>query len=164
MDPQQIPLRDLHLPEFIGSWPLAPGWWVIIAALLLFVAWLLRESLRKWRRNAPRRLALRELARVRSDYDNGVDIVTLGKELSELLRRAMLAYAPRKEVAGLTGDAWLSWLDRGMEQELFANGPGRVLGSLPYRGSEQEDEQVDIDELTDVVRQRLLTPVPGGTG
>ena len=31
MDPEQIPLRDLHLPEAIGWWPLAPGWWVVIA-------------------------------------------------------------------------------------------------------------------------------------
>ena len=31
MDPEQIPLRDLHLPEAVGWWPLAPGWWVLIA-------------------------------------------------------------------------------------------------------------------------------------
>jgi hypothetical protein len=160
MDPQQIPLRDLHLPAFIGGWPLAPGWWVIVAALLLCIAYLLRESLRNWRHNAPRRLALRELARVRSDYDSGVDIVTLGQELSELLRRAMLAYAPRNEVAGLTGDAWLHWLDRGLDENPFADGPGRILGTLPYCGNDQED--IDIDQLTDVVRQRLLAPLAGG--
>ena len=162
MDPQQIPLRDLHLPEFIGTWPYALGWWFIIGVLFVFVAYLLRESIRKWRRNAPRRLALRELVRVRNDYDNGVDVVTLGKELSELLRRTMLAYAPRKEVAGLTGDAWLKWLDQGLEQKLFVDGPGRVLGVLPYCGSDQEDAEINIDELTDAVRQRLMTPVPGG--
>ena len=32
MDPEQIPLRDLHLPEAIGLWPLAPGWWVTITS------------------------------------------------------------------------------------------------------------------------------------
>jgi hypothetical protein len=161
MDPQQIPLRDLHLPEMIGSWPLAPGWWVVIAMLLLCVAYLVRKSFIKWRYNAPRRLALRELNRIRGEYDSGVDIVTLGKELSELLRRAMLAYAPRNEVAGLTGDAWLRWLDQGLEQSVFAEGPGQVLGSLPYRGADQEENEIDIDELTDVVRQRLLAPLPG---
>ena len=31
MDPQQIPLRDLHLPDAISWWPLAPGWWLAIA-------------------------------------------------------------------------------------------------------------------------------------
>ena len=35
MDPTQLPLRDLHLPETIGWWPLAPGWWFAIAALVV---------------------------------------------------------------------------------------------------------------------------------
>ena len=30
MDEKALPLRDLHLPEPIGWWPLAPGWWVIL--------------------------------------------------------------------------------------------------------------------------------------
>jgi hypothetical protein len=160
MDPTQIPLRDLHLPQFIGTWPLAPGWWVLIGLLLLLFAYLSRESYRKWRHNAPRRLALRELNRVRGEYDRGVDKVTLGKELSELLRRAMLAYAPRRQVAGLTGDSWLEWLDRGLDEQLFSKGPGRILESLPYLSREQQDREFDIDELTDAVRQRLRTPVP----
>lgn len=162
MDPNQIPLRDLHLPELIGTWPFAPGWWVLITLLALGVGWLLRESYRKWRRNAARRLALRELARVRGEYDSGVDIVTLGKELSELLRRAMLAYAPRQQVAGLTGEAWLTWLDQGLDEKCFAEGPGRALGSLPYRGGDHEEDDIDIDALTDAVRKRLQTPLPGG--
>ena len=38
MDPEQIPLRDLHLPEAIGWWPLAPGWWILIAIALVGLA------------------------------------------------------------------------------------------------------------------------------
>jgi hypothetical protein len=159
MDPTQIPLRDLHLPEMIGWWPLAPGWWAIVALLFCAAVYGIRQLFLRWRYNAPRRLALRELNRVRSEYDRGVDSVTLGKELSELLRRAMLAYAPRKQVAGLTGERWLAWLDEGLDNKLFTEGPGRVLESLPYRGRDQENRDIDIDELTDVVRQRLRTPL-----
>ena len=36
-------LRGLHLPEPVGLWPLAPGWWMVFVAfsLLLFgaIAW-----------------------------------------------------------------------------------------------------------------------------
>ena len=53
MDPTQIPLRDLHLPDLIGTWPLAPGWWVLIALLAAGLLWLAREGYRKWRFNAP---------------------------------------------------------------------------------------------------------------
>jgi hypothetical protein len=163
MDPALIPLRDLHLPDAVGWWPLAPGWWLLVAVLLVALAYGLHAAYRRWRHNAPRRYALRELKRVRSEYDRGIDSVTLGKELSELLRRAMLAYAPRNEVAGLTGETWLEWLDRGLDDRPFTKGAGRILESLPYLGSDQENRAVDIDELTDVVRRRLRSPLAEGT-
>ena len=43
MDPEQIPLRDLHLPEAIGLWPLAPGWWVTITLAVIFLGFLVRR-------------------------------------------------------------------------------------------------------------------------
>ena len=103
MDPTQIPLRDLHLPEMIGWWPLAPGWWFLIALAAAGIGYLLYRSFVKWRSNASRRVALRELARIQAEFKEGVDETSLAIELSELLRRTMLAYAPRREVAGLTG-------------------------------------------------------------
>lgn len=160
MDPQQIPLRDLHLPDPTGWWPLAPGWWFLIALALAGLGYLLRNAWLDWRRNAPRRLALRELARLRGEYERGVDIVTFARELSELLRRAMLACAPRAEVAGLTGARWLEWLDRGLDDRPFSDGPGRVLISLPYRGADPEEGEFDLDLLTDVVQKRLSTRLP----
>ena len=45
MDPKQIPLRDLHLPEVVGWWPLAPGWWVLLAMLVIACGFLVRAWL-----------------------------------------------------------------------------------------------------------------------
>lgn len=159
MDPEQLPLRDLHLPEALGWWPPAPGWWV----LALFVAALLGRYLwrlwRDWRRGSARRLALRELSRIAGRYAADGNAARLASDLSALLRRAMLAYAPRGHVAGLTGEAWLAWLDRGLEQPLFAEGPGRAIVSLPYRRDATAREP-EVDELLAAVRQRLGTPLP----
>lgn len=160
MNPEQIPLRDLHLPEAIGWWPLAPGWWLLIGLFVLALAYLAREIHRQRRRNAARRFALRELARLRSAYDTDGNAVALGIRLSELLRRAMLAYSARSEVAGLTGPAWLEWLDRGLEDKPFSEGPGQKLQELPYRGAAAVPRDVDIDGLIEAVRRRLQTPLP----
>lgn len=162
MDPQQIPLRDLHLPEPLDWWPLAPGWWILIALVLIGLGYVAHSAWLRWRRNALRRLALKNLARVRRDYDRGQDVLTLVKEMSTLLRRAMLAYTPRDEVAGLTGRDWLVWLDRGLVDRPFTNGPGSMLESLPYQGGAPADEDFDIDGLTDAIRVRLRTPLPEG--
>jgi len=161
MDPEQIPLRDLHLPDAIGLWPLAAGWWVLIALVVAGVGYLLYKQYLKWRWNAARRLALSELGRVRTAFESGADALTLGKELSELVRRSMLAYAPRGEVAGLTGDNWLAWLDRGLDDKPFTSGPGKTLESLPYQRPEKVADEVDISGLIDAVHQRLRTPLPG---
>ena len=163
MNPQELPLRGLHLPDAVGWWPLAPGWWVLIAfavvaAALLFRAWRLRRA-----HSAARRKALRQLEESRSAYDYHGDPVVLGTEVSELLRRAMLAYAPRAEVAGLTGDAWLAWLDRDLGESRFQRGAGRALLELPYRNPETAAKDVDIDGLLAAVRERLQTPVGRGT-
>jgi len=159
MDPEQIPLRDLHLPEAVSWWPLAPGWWVLIALATAGLIYLLYKQYRHWQGNAARRLALKTFSQVRSDYENGADPVALGVALSELLRRSMLAYAPRDEVAGLTGDSWLAWLDQGLDDRPFTNGAGRNLPSLPYQRPEKIALELDIAGLLDAVHQRLKTPL-----
>ena len=159
MDPAQIPLRGLHLPDAIGWWPLAPGWWVLIVAALIGLVLLLRSWLQRRARAAARRHAIRQFDQARSAYADHGNAVKLGIELSELLRRTMLAYAPRADVAGLTGDAWLEWLDRDLAEPRFRTGAGRELVDLPYRNPETADSDADIDGLLAAVRERLRTPV-----
>jgi len=161
MDPEQIPLRDLHLPEAIGWWPLAPGWWVVIALLAVGVGFLLRLYLRTYARGAARRHALQKLKDLTADFEQHHNAVVFSSNLSGLLRRTMLAYAPREEVAGLTGDEWLAWLDRDLDQPRFRNETGRKLLEMPYC---RPDDNLTAMELVDVVaavRQRLATPVGG---
>lgn len=162
MDPQAIPLRGLHLPEPVGWWPLAPGWWVLMAMLVIGCAFLVRAWLRRRAHSAARRKALRQLEESRSAFAYHGNPVVLGAEVSELLRRAMLAYAPRSEVAGLTGEDWLAWLDRDLETPRFREGAGRSLLELPYRNPETVAADVDVEAMLAAVRERLQTPVGRG--
>jgi type II secretory pathway pseudopilin PulG len=161
MDPAQIPLRGLHLPDAIGWWPLAPGWWVIIALLAAGLILLLRRARQRRRESAARRHALRQLERATSAFAKHGDPVRLGSEASEILRRTMLAYAPRSDVAGLTGEAWLDWLDRDLPEPRFSKGPGRSLLDLPYRNPRTVGDTVDIGGMLVAVHERLRTPVGG---
>ncbi|MGB5490199.1 MAG: DUF4381 domain-containing protein [Woeseiaceae bacterium] len=159
MDETQLPLRDLHLPDAIGWWPLAPGWWFLLLLAAGALTYLLLRAVRAWQKNAPRRFALAELARYEKEYLQHRDPVTLGKQLSELLRRGMLAYASRGEIAGLTGNAWLIWLDNGMPLPYFHTQGGKSLLELPYRNPNSDFSDVDIDAMLSAVRMRLSVPL-----
>lgn len=161
MDETALPLRDLHLPDAIGWWPLAPGWWAVVAILGAVLGYTLLRVYRRWQFNAPRRYAMRELARYEAEYLEHRNPVKLGKQLSELLRRGMLAYAPREEVAGLTGDIWLAWLDRGMPLPYFHTEGGKSLLNLPYRDPDGDFSHIDISALLAAVRMRLSVPLRG---
>ncbi|MGB5627302.1 MAG: DUF4381 domain-containing protein [Woeseiaceae bacterium] len=156
---EQLPLRDLHLPDPVGWWPLAPGWWFILFLVATALGYLTWGTYQRWRHNAPRRFALRQLARYEAEYLEHRNPVVLGKQLSELLRRGMLAYAPRDEVAGLTGDSWLQWLDSGMPLPYFYTEGGKSLLELPYRDPAGDFSDVDINALLSAVRLRFNTPL-----
>lgn len=159
MDPSEIPLRDLHLPDPIGWWPLAPGWWVLAALAAVGLVLLLRHYARARTGAAARRRALKELRRLSADYETHRDAVVFSSGLSQLLRRTMLAYAPRGDVAGLTGEAWLAWLDRDFEEPLFTSDTGRKLLELPYRRPDDDVAALELVDLVSAVRRRLATPV-----
>lgn len=161
MEQTPLPLRDLHLPDAIGWWPLAPGWWGVIAVFVVVAAYVAWRMFRRWQINAPRRYAMRELARYEAEYLEHRNPVRLGKQLSELLRRGMLAYAPREEVAGLTGDEWLTWLDLGMPLPYFHTEGGKSLLSLPYRDPDSDFSDIDISAMLAAVRMRLSMPLRG---
>ena len=159
MNPQAIPIRDLHLPDAIGWWPLAPGWWVLAALLLGVLAWLAARYAAHRRRGAARRYALRQLEAISAAYAADGDAVALGAAASELLRRTMLAYAPRADVAGLTGEAWLEFLDRDLDRSHFAEGDGRPVIEWPYRSKDAEIARSDVAAFVDAVRLRIETPL-----
>jgi type II secretory pathway pseudopilin PulG len=160
MNPAELPLRDLHLPDPVGWWPLAPGWWLLAALAAAALGYLARRWLAARRRNAARRQALAALETCVDEYRRHGNAVRLGGELSELLRRTMLAYAPRAEVAGLTGEAWLAWLDRGLERAHFTAGDGRPVIDWPYRNPATEIPRSDVGAFVDAVRTRIQTPLP----
>ncbi|CAI8886786.1 DUF4381 domain-containing protein [Methylocaldum szegediense] len=125
-----LPLRDIHLPEPISWWPPAIGWWIVAAIAILSIAtatWLIR----RWRQATVTKLALRELDRL--EKDSSLGMTEKLRRLSVLLRRVGLSTFPREDVAGLTGEAWLEWLDRPFGVPRFSRGVGRALLDAPYR-------------------------------
>lgn len=159
MNPALSQLRDIHLPAPVSWWPPAPGWWLLAAiALLAALGLYIRHRLR--RRNRWRRLALSELARLRRIHAAQPSAAPLG-ELSVLLRRVAVSRFPREEVAALSGDDWLAFLDRGLDGGTpFQSDSGRLLAVSPY----VPDAAIDTPALLALfdLAERWLKKLPAG--
>ncbi|MDM3871090.1 DUF4381 domain-containing protein [Porticoccus sp. W117] len=84
-------LRDIHLPEATGWWPLAPGLWALLIAVAVLLAFGLWLWWRRFRRNRYRRLAQRMLSQHFADFHNHQNQSTLCQQLVATLRRCLLS-------------------------------------------------------------------------
>jgi hypothetical protein len=71
------------------------------------------------------------------------------RELSVLLRRIAISQYGRKQVSGLTGVAWVEFLDRAAGKNVFKGKFERLLTELPY----QEEAQVETAALIRAIRE-----------
>ncbi len=129
-------LHDFYKPPAPSWMPQTIGWYVVFGLLLLLAAWLAWRVLANWRHNRYRREALRQLK------------YASVSEIPVLLKRTALAAWKREEVASLSGEPWLEFLNR----HAAASSSSRRkldeaeshLVELDYRGATIDHEQETV--------------------
>lgn len=171
-------LRDAHIPSAPGWWPPAFGWWVLFFTVTGTVGYTVFRYLKKrHQQRCPAWHALNELDTLWEDYDNTKDAKLLLKRLSSLMRRTAISLSSSNEVAALTGEDWLVWLDSHVPAALFTEGDGRLLADAPYiphlSGQSVSDENIEavfdaceewLEHNVDKTPTRPIStrPAPGG--
>jgi len=120
-------LHDVIAPPPAPWWPPAPGWWIAGGLIVVGTALLAAALILRWRANWYRRAGLAELRRLEQDAASPPGQLV---QVAALVKRVALVAYPRHEVASLTGIEWLRFLDRSAHMSVFAEGPGRLLGSV----------------------------------
>ena len=146
----ELPLRDIHLPDPISWWPLAPGWW-IIAGIIVFIVIAFFIIRKIYRSKALHRETNFEMERIKNRFIFNSNQYELIQSLSVLLRRSCISYYPRHETASLTGDHWLKYLDStsptfASNTSRFFNGVGEIIANAPYMNPSAEIK-TDVVEL-----------------
>ena len=133
-------LRDIHIPGAIDPWPPAIGWWLIAAAALIAISYGIYLVFKWWKSNQYRREGIRALKYL---LDNHVSEKQYLGDYSDLLKRIALSAYARESVANLTGEAWVSFLDRSTGTQEFSMGEGQIL----IQGNYELNPSVDVDKL-----------------
>ncbi len=133
-------LRDIIPPADPGIWPPAIGWWVlaILIAVLPFGVWAIVEYVKT---RVVRHSLVRQISAVA-----GLQPHPAAVRLSMLMRKIAVSRYRVSAVAGLTGEAWLEFLDSTGRTDQFTRGPGRLLITAPY----DRHRTADIDSLIEV--------------
>lgn len=138
MQSQQLPLREIHLPEAVGWWPPAIGWWLlaILAPLFFVLSIMLYKHLT---RKTAKKTAKKLLQKIQQN--SALDDKHKLQEISALLRRVAISISPRVNTASLTGQTWLKYLDSSVKGTPFSEGAGKCLADAHY----QKQQAVDLN-------------------
>ena len=136
--PQQtdgLQLQDIHLPNAPSVWPLAIGWWVLLALIIMVligvIVWIRKKQAHQ-KQQQQIFSTLKALERSLKKEANNQSIA----DINIFLRQLMLMRFSASEVASLTGEQWLAMLDKAGDTQAFSHGVGRILIEAPYQAKE----------------------------
>lgn len=117
-------------PAAISWLPQTPGWPVVGCVLLLLIGRYACRRLMHWYSNRYRREACRRLHQIAAAPDG----TALTPQLNQLLKITAIAGFSREQVARLSGQAWIEFLNGSCPTPPFEQELGQWLAAGPYRG------------------------------
>jgi hypothetical protein len=151
-----LPIRDIHLPEDISWWPLAPGWWLLFLIGLFLVILMYQRFKRQKNKTTLTVGSIHNQSNDQQIINDAFDILNeisqlsdkqqIIKEVSVLLRRTAMSLYEDDKIAGLTTHNWLTYLDNKGNTTDFSEGIGQVLIEQPYQKHThyQKDELISL--------------------
>ncbi|KTD76360.1 DUF4381 domain-containing protein [Legionella waltersii] len=146
-------LKDIHLPDPVGWWPLAPGWYVLVVIALLFFFGLFVYLMKRHVNSLPKKQALRLLQNYKEQYAKDKNAQLASARVSELLKRVALVYYPRMDVASMHGDTWIQFLNKTAKGVDFKP-VNTMLSETPFKQSETINVQPLIVRAEKWIKQR----------
>jgi hypothetical protein len=103
--------------------------------------------MRRWLKPTLRKEAFKSLDLIDRKFHDTQDAALCISELSIFLRRVVLSQEHHKQIAGLTGNAWLNLLDQPLNEPEFSQGVGRILLDGPYQCTVEKENVIQLLQL-----------------
>lgn len=99
--PSQLQLHDIHVPEQVSNFPIAPGWWLLLALIIIAAVLFYNRYKKNKDLNAHKVQALATLAN--NPEFSATDCISL-------LKCTAMQYFSRQQLARLYGDSFQNFL------------------------------------------------------
>lgn len=117
-------LKEIALPESISYFPQTPAWYILFGVIALLILFFLWKQYKHYQNNKYRRVALAELSKIKSEKTY--------EEIPELVKRVALVFSDRSEIASLSGETWLEFLNKSYKGNGFSSDAGSLFVDLAY--------------------------------
>lgn len=121
-------LQGLELPAEIGWWPIAWGWWALMALIIIIAV----GSVIYWRRNRYRFFAKKRLTVYFYDYQQTNNLHVYCQQAAHLLRELAITRYGRSVVSSLNGNAWIIFLNAKVKRPTFDETIATYLTQAPF--------------------------------
>jgi len=157
MPEQSLELRDIHLPAEPGWFPPAPGWWLVLAAVLLgaVLVYFLIKYRKKQARFRQEAISLIEELLIRHE-NRELPAPEAIASISATLKRVAITLYGREQVAKLSGQDWLDFLDAHAKTSRFQTDDGRALVTSSYQADTTVSVQTVAALAKDWIREQRL--------
>lgn len=145
-------IGPLITPEEVAAWPLAPGWYVLSALIFLLWVFLVFRFVKKRKKNAYRREALRQLEKIEKLEQSQVYPADLA-HVNRLLKITAMQTYTREKVASLSGHAWLEFLSNSSPCD-FTVAPGNLIEMSGFQHSGKV--HISSDQWSKILKEARL--------
>ncbi|OED41196.1 hypothetical protein ACH42_14535 [Endozoicomonas sp. (ex Bugula neritina AB1)] len=125
-------LRPNHLPDPIGFWPPAIGWWLLAILILGTLSYGLYWLIKHWQKNLYRIQGRKSAKALYADYQKHQNPRQFANDCNRLLKQVALHAYPQQDIASLHGKQWQTFLSETGRDPRFTENAGLSLGEGRY--------------------------------
>lgn len=151
---QDNALNKILEPAPVSFWPPQPGWYVVLAIVILIIGYGIYKFVQHKKKNAYRSLAVKAL-------DNITNIQPLSSRINatnNILKACALNAFKRETIAKLYGKEWVDFLNSTSSAATFKANQEQLLQSVIYENpSNSELTEDETNEFLNLCKQWIKT-------
>ena len=145
-------LRDIRLPVEPDWWPLAFGWWIVAALILVGCIVLTRLTVRAYKARRPIRAVKQLMQDLFEEHSlGGITDLEFVHRSNTLLKRLFVVALGMDTLAKASDARWLQALDTISNSNNFSSGSGQILGLQRFNPNSAPDIQGLKRHLTELL-------------